>query len=138
VVEWFFGVRRVVDTRVPFRTLEFAFLNDWLKFSEKSEICAMKSSNCKRTREQKLSSEVRVAQDSNYCNAWFVENIDAVTFPSAHVAARMLHITLRLSALRAQHALNRCKQFARLALENCKCASPKAQTAVLKQAVCNA
>jgi hypothetical protein len=48
--------------------------------------------DCKWTRERKLSSEVRVAQDSNYYNAWFVENIDAVTFPSVHVAPRMLHI----------------------------------------------
>ena len=46
--------------------------------------------------------------------------------------------TLWLSALRAQHPLNRCKQFTRLALENCKCMSPKAQTAGLKRAGCNA
>jgi hypothetical protein len=36
-----------------------------------------------------------------------------------------------LSALRAQHPLNRRKRFTQLALENCKCMPPKAQTASL-------
>jgi hypothetical protein len=39
--------------------------------------------------------------------------------------------TQRLSALCAQHSLNRRKQFTQLALENCNCMPPKAQTAGL-------